>query len=38
MESGVEQAFAEVCKARSIDWAALRAAMQAGGRLQVETY
>jgi benzoyl-CoA 2,3-epoxidase subunit A len=38
MESGVEEAFFDVCRARSLDWSALKSAMQAGGRLQMETY
>jgi benzoyl-CoA 2,3-epoxidase subunit A len=38
MEGGVEDALDDVCRARSLDWQALRGAMQAEGRLQMETY
>jgi benzoyl-CoA 2,3-dioxygenase component A len=38
MESGVNEAFADVCRGASIDWAALRVAMREGGRYHVETY
>jgi benzoyl-CoA 2,3-dioxygenase component A len=38
MESGVEQAFSDVCRAASIDWADLKGLMRANGRYHVETY
>jgi benzoyl-CoA 2,3-epoxidase subunit A len=38
MESGVDEAFADVCRGASIDWSALKAAMREGGRYHVETY
>jgi benzoyl-CoA 2,3-dioxygenase component A len=38
MEGGVENALAEVSRARSLDWPALRGSMRAEGRLQMETY
>jgi benzoyl-CoA 2,3-dioxygenase component A len=38
MESGVDEAFADVCRGASADWAALKAAMRDGGRYHVETY
>jgi benzoyl-CoA 2,3-dioxygenase component A len=38
MESGVDEAFADVCRAATIDWAALKAEMRASGRYHVETY
>lgn len=38
MESGVEEASAEVCDAGSLDWTALPGAMLAEGRLHMETY
>lgn len=38
MESGVEEAFADVCRGAGLDWAGLKAAMRAGGRYHVETY
>jgi benzoyl-CoA 2,3-dioxygenase component A len=38
MESGVEEAFSDVCRAASMDWAELKATMRASGRYHVETY
>jgi benzoyl-CoA 2,3-epoxidase subunit A len=38
MESGVNEAFADVCRGASIDWAVLRVAMREAGRYHVETY
>ncbi len=38
MESGVDEAFADVCRGAAADWAALKAAMRDGGRYHVETY
>ncbi|UZE52012.1 benzoyl-CoA 2,3-epoxidase subunit BoxA [Rhodopseudomonas sp. P2A-2r] len=38
MESGVEEAFSDVCRAASIDWSTLKAGMRASGRYHVETY
>lgn len=38
MESGVEEAFADVARLNGLDWAALKPAMRAGGRYHVETY
>jgi benzoyl-CoA 2,3-dioxygenase component A len=38
MESGVDEAFADVCRHVSTDWAALKAEMRASGRYHVETY
>jgi len=38
MESGVDEAFADVCRGASIDWNALKAGMREGGRYHVETY
>ena len=38
MESGVDEAFADVCRHVSADWAALKAEMRVGGRYHVETY
>jgi len=38
MESGVDEAFADVCRGAALDWAALKAAMRDGGRYHVETY
>jgi benzoyl-CoA 2,3-dioxygenase component A len=38
MESGVNEAFADVCRGASVDWAALRVAMREAGRYHVETY
>jgi benzoyl-CoA 2,3-dioxygenase component A len=38
MESGVDEAFADICRSAGIDWQALRADMRAQGRYHVETY
>ena len=38
METGVDEAFADVCRGASTDWAALKAAMRETGRYHVETY
>lgn len=38
METGVDEAFADVCRGAAIDWAALKAAMREAGRYHVETY
>ncbi len=38
MESGVDEAFADVCRHVSADWATLKAEMRAAGRYHVETY
>jgi benzoyl-CoA 2,3-dioxygenase component A len=38
MESGVDEAFADVCRHASTDWTALKNDMRASGRYHVETY
>jgi benzoyl-CoA 2,3-epoxidase subunit A len=38
MESGVDEAFSDVCDRVSAAWPMLRASMQATARFQVETY
>ena len=38
MESGVDEAFADICRHAGIDWAALKDAMRGDGRYHVETY
>jgi benzoyl-CoA 2,3-dioxygenase component A len=38
MESGVDEAFADVCRHAAVDWAALKAEMRVNGRYHVETY
>ncbi len=38
METGVDEAFADICRNAGLDWAAHRAAMRAQGRYHVETY
>ncbi|EKS34383.1 benzoyl-CoA 2,3-epoxidase subunit BoxA [Afipia broomeae] len=38
MESGVDEAFADACRAASIDWSALKPVMRESGRYHVETY
>ncbi|WP_315835866.1 benzoyl-CoA 2,3-epoxidase subunit BoxA [Bradyrhizobium prioriisuperbiae] len=38
MESGVDEAFADVCRHASLDWATLKATMRESGRYHVETY
>jgi benzoyl-CoA 2,3-dioxygenase component A len=38
MESGVDEAFADVCRDASIDWVAMKPTMRESGRYHVETY
>jgi len=38
METGVDEAFADVCRGASADWPALKVAMRESGRYHVETY
>ncbi len=38
MESGVDEAMADICRSSGLDWAALRSDMRAQGRYHVETY
>lgn len=38
METGVDEAFADICRGFDLDWAALRGQMRAQGRYHVETY
>lgn len=38
MESGVDEAFADICRLASIDWKAVKIAMRDSGRYHVETY
>jgi benzoyl-CoA 2,3-dioxygenase component A len=38
METGVDEAFADVCRGASTEWTALKAAMRETGRYHVETY
>jgi benzoyl-CoA 2,3-epoxidase subunit A len=38
METGVDEAFADVCRHAAIDWSALKAEMRGSGRYHVETY
>ncbi len=38
MESGVDEAFADVCRGAAVDWTALKSAMREAGRYHVETY
>jgi benzoyl-CoA 2,3-epoxidase subunit A len=38
MESGVDEAFADVCRQAAIDWAAVKPSMRESGRYHVETY
>jgi benzoyl-CoA 2,3-dioxygenase component A len=38
METGVDEAFADVCRGAAIDWAALKSVMREAGRYHVETY
>jgi benzoyl-CoA 2,3-dioxygenase component A len=38
MESGVDEAFADVCRGAAMDWSALKPAMREAGRYHVETY
>jgi benzoyl-CoA 2,3-dioxygenase component A len=38
METGVDEAFADACRAASIDWSSLKPGMRESGRYHVETY
>jgi benzoyl-CoA 2,3-dioxygenase component A len=38
MESGVDEAMADICRSSGLDWATLRSEMRAQGRYHVETY
>ena len=38
METGVDEALADICRGSGMDWAELRSAMRAQGRYHVETY
>ncbi|MBR1221094.1 benzoyl-CoA 2,3-epoxidase subunit BoxA [Bradyrhizobium sp. U87765 SZCCT0131] len=38
MESGVDEAFADICRHAGVDWAGLKVAMRESGRYHVETY
>jgi len=38
METGVSEAFADICRIHDMDWEAIRAAMLSSGRYHVETY
>ncbi len=38
METGVDEAFADICRKAGCDWAAIKPVMRAGGRYHVETY
>lgn len=38
MESGVEEAFADTCRAANLEWSALKKTMREAGRYHVETY
>jgi benzoyl-CoA 2,3-dioxygenase component A len=38
METGVDEAFADICRGAGLDWATLRSEMRAQGRYHVETY
>ena len=38
MEAGVEEALADVCRKRGMDWSRLKPDMRASGRYHVETY
>ncbi|MCC2112339.1 MAG: benzoyl-CoA oxygenase, partial [Hyphomicrobiales bacterium] len=38
METGVDEAFAAICRKAGLDWAALKPVMRADGRYHVETY
>ena len=37
-ETGVDEAFADACRAASLDWSAIKPAMRENGRYHVETY
>jgi benzoyl-CoA 2,3-dioxygenase component A len=38
METGVDEAFADICRFAAIDWAGLKSTMRDSGRYHVETY
>jgi benzoyl-CoA 2,3-dioxygenase component A len=38
MESGVDEAFADVCRLAALDWPAVKASLRESGRYHVETY
>ena len=38
METGVDEALADVCRAHGLEWAQLKSDMRTGGRYHVETY
>ncbi len=38
MESGVDEAFADVCRLSALDWTAVKASLRESGRYHVETY
>jgi benzoyl-CoA 2,3-epoxidase subunit A len=38
MESGVDEAFADICRLSGVDWPALKTRMREAGRYHVETY
>lgn len=38
METGVDEALADVCRSRGLDWSEIKPAMRASGRYHVETY
>ena len=38
MEAGVEEALADICRAKGLDWSRLKPDMRAQGRYHVETY
>src|SRR5947199_276711 len=38
MESGVDEAFSDVCRGAALEWAQLKTAMREDGRYHVETY
>lgn len=38
METGVDDAFADICQAAGLDWTAMKPAMRSSGRYHVETY
>ncbi|MGO9357521.1 MAG: benzoyl-CoA 2,3-epoxidase subunit BoxA [Xanthobacteraceae bacterium] len=38
MESGVDEAFADVCRLAALDWTAVKASLRESGRYHVETY
>ena len=38
METGVDEALADICRKHSLDWAKLKPEMRGQGRFHVETY